>query len=277
MKSSLSKRSNLTQRIVTGLVGAVVILGGIYVSEWLFGAIFLTILIFTMLEFYDLVGLDGWIPLKTFGTISGGFVFTLFFLIEHGTLSSKFYFLIFPLVSGIYLIKLYKKSDPKPFANIAITFLGILYVALPFSLFNLAAHYENGEYRFEIIFGIMLILWASDTGAYFAGSRFGRRKLFERISPKKSWEGLLGGALVAIGMAILLSKYFIILNLVQWLIVALIIVISGTYGDLVESLFKRSMDIKDSSSRLPGHGGFLDRFDSLILSMPFIIAYIEIL
>ena len=229
-----------------------------------------------MLEFYHLVGLDGWIPLKTFGTISGGFVFSLFWLIERGTLDTKFYVLIFPLVSGIYLIKLYNKSDPNPFPNIAITFLGILYVTLPFSLFNFAAHFR-GDYSHQIISGVMLLLWATDTGAYFAGSLFGKSKLFERISPKKSWEGFFGGAITAVGTAIILSKYFLILGMTQWIVIAIIIVISGTYGDLVESLFKRSMDIKDSGDRLPGHGGFLDRFDSLILSMPFIIAYIELI
>ncbi len=237
--------------------------------------VFMVIMIFTMLEFYDLVGLDGWIPLKTFGTIAGGFVFLLFFMVERGTLSTKFYFLIFPLVSGIYLIKLYKKSDPNPFPNIAITFLGILYVALPFCLFNLAAHFR-GDYSYQIIAGVMLLLWGTDTGAYFAGSLFGKSKLFERISPKKSWEGFVGGAATSVGIAILLSKYFPLLNMTQWIVIAVIIVISGTYGDLVESLFKRSISIKDSGDRLPGHGGFLDRFDSLLLSMPFIIAYIEI-
>lgn len=275
MKSNLNRLSNLTQRVITGLVGAGVVLGASYYSEWTFLVLFLGICIFTMLEFYHLVGLDGWIPLKSFGTVSGGFIFILFFFIERGTLDPKFYFLIFPLVSGIYLIKLYKKSDPKPFANIAITFLGILYVSIPISLFNLAAHF-GPDYNYEIIAGIMLIVWGSDSGAYFAGSRFGRRKLFERISPKKSWEGLIGGALVAVGIAYLLSGYFETLTITQWIGVAIIIVISGTYGDLVESLFKRSMDIKDSGTNLPGHGGFLDRFDSLLLSMPFIIAYIKV-
>lgn len=261
--------------MITGLIGGLIILGGIYFSEWAFLLVFLAIVIFTMLEFYHLVGLDGWVPLKSFGTISGAFIFTLFFFVERGTLSDKFYFLIFPLVSGIYLIKLYKKSDPKPFPNVAITFLGILYVAIPISLFNLAAHF-GPEYNHEIIFGVMLILWASDTGAYFAGSLFGRRKLFERISPKKSWEGLAGGAIIAVGASVAISYYFDTLTIIQWIVIALIIVSSGTYGDLVESQFKRSMQIKDSSDRLPGHGGFLDRFDSLLLSMPFIIAYIKI-
>ena len=275
MKARIERYNNLTQRIIAGLIGATAIIGGVYLSEWIFLFLFMAIGIMTQLEFYKLVGLDGYIPLKTFGSISGAFIFLLFFFVERGDLSDKFFFLIFPLVSGIYLIKLYKKSDTRPFSNIAITFLGILYVALPISLFNLAAFYK-GSYNYEIIIGIMFILWASDTGAFFAGSRFGKRKLFERISPKKSWEGFIGGAAVAIGISQLLSLYFHILSPLQWFVISLIIIVSGTYGDLVESLFKRSISIKDSGSMIPGHGGFLDRFDSLLLSMPFIIAYIEV-
>jgi len=275
MTYSLNKYNNLTQRVIAATIGAAIVLSGVCFSEWAYFIIFLLICIFTQLEFYNLVGLDGMIPLKTFGTISGSFIFTLIYLVERGTLSDKFYFLIFPLVSGIYLIKLYKKSDKKPFSNIAITFLGILYVAIPISLFNIAAYYK-GSYGYEIIVGIMLILWASDTGAYFAGSRFGKRKLFERISPKKSWEGFIGGAVLALIFAYIISRYFMSLDLLQWIIVAVLIVVSGTYGDLVESLFKRSIDIKDSGKTIPGHGGFLDRFDSLLLSMPFIIGYLEI-
>src|SRR5690606_33931267 len=110
---------------------------------------------------------------------------------------TEYYMLIFPLISFIYMIKLYKKFERKPFTNIAFTFLGIFYVAIPFALLNVIA-FDNGQYNYEVILGTLLILWASDTGAYFAGTRFGKRKLFERISPKKSWEGFLGGAVLAL-------------------------------------------------------------------------------
>ena len=272
----MNRYNNLTQRVIAGAVGSIAIIFGVYYSEWLFFALFFAICILTQLEFYNLVGLDGMVPLKTFGSLSGGIIFLMFFLVERGNLDDKYFFLVFPLVSGIYLIKLYKKNEEKPFSNIAITFLGILYVALPISLFNLAAYSSEGVYNYEIIIGIMLILWGSDTGAYFAGSRFGKRKLFKRISPKKSWEGSIGGAFLAILVAYFLSVNFFSLNPIQWYVISLIIIVSGTYGDLVESLFKRSIAIKDSGTSIPGHGGFLDRFDSLLLSMPFIIAYIKI-
>lgn len=175
----------------------------------------------------------------------------------------------------IFLIKLYRPLDKKPFTSIAFTILGIVYVALPFSLMSMIV-FRYGDYNPLIAIGILLILWASDTGAYFAGTRFGKRKLFERISPKKSWEGSIGGTILAILMSIVVGYNFELLPLWQWIGVATLIVVGGTYGDLVESLFKRSILIKDSGNFIPGHGGFLDRFDGLLIAVPFIVAFLKI-
>ena len=271
----ISKYNNLTQRLITAIIGSAVVIAGVAYSEWTYFAVFLFICLFSMLEFYKLAGLDGIIPLKTIGTFSGVVVFSLSFFIELGLLTNKYYFLIFPLVSIIYMIKLYKKTELKPFTNIAYTFLAICYIAVPFALLNHAV-FDEGYYNYEIILGALLILWASDTGAYFAGTMFGKRKLFERISPKKSWEGFWGGAALAIAMTYGISLFFESLQIVDWLIVAILIIIGGTFGDLIESLLKRSIEIKDSGKSLPGHGGFLDRFDGLFISAPFIAAYLEI-
>ena len=276
MTSVLNKYSNLTQRIIAAVIGAILIISGILFSEWSYFIIFFLICAATQLEFYKLVGLDGMIPLKTFGTFCGLSLFTISFLIESGRIGEKYYFLIFPLATLIYLIYLYRKGAIKPFRGIAFTFLGILYVAIPFSLLNVMAFYP-GQYAFELLIGALLILWANDTGAYFAGVRFGRRKLFERVSPKKSWEGSIGGLILALAMAYTIALNTDILPLWQWLVIGIIIVIGGTYGDLVESLFKRSIEIKDSGRLIPGHGGFLDRFDGLLLSTPFIITFLKIL
>jgi phosphatidate cytidylyltransferase len=185
------------------------------------------------------------------------------------------YFVIAPLASITFFIKLYAKEE-KPFTNIAFTFLGILYVAIPYSLIHVSV-FHNGVYDYEIIIGMLLLLWASDTGAYFAGTKFGKTKLFERVSPKKSWEGSIGGTITAFLMAFAVSYYFDALKQWEWLTVAAIMVIIGTYGDLVESLFKRSIEIKDSGQSIPGHGGFLDRFDGLLLASPFIVAFLRII
>ena len=275
MTSAITKYNNLTQRIITGLLGSAAIITGDSINEWTYCLIFFIICLFSLLEFYKLAGLDGLVPQKTFGTICGVAIYLLSFFIEKGSISYRYYFLIFPIVSCVYMIKLYKKFERKPFTNIAFTFLGIFYVAIPFALLNIAV-FEGNVYNYEIIFGCLFILWASDTGAYFAGTFFGKRKLFERISPKKSWEGFFGGAVLALIFAYGLSQFFHSITLLQWIVIGVIIIIGGTFGDLVESLLKRSIEIKDSGTSIPGHGGFLDRFDGLLISAPFIVAYLEI-
>lgn len=257
------------------MFGAFLILGGVYYSQWSYFAIFVLISIITQLEFYKNVGLDGMIPLKTFGTFCGAMIFALSFFIEGGFIGSQFYYLVFPVAACVYMIYLYRKSSIKPFRGIAFTFLGIIYVAIPFALINIIA-FHPGRYSGDLIIGSMLILWASDTGAYFAGVKFGKRKLFKRVSPKKSWEGSVGGLLIALAMTYTVSNFSNTLSMKDWLIIGFIIVIMGTYGDLVESLFKRSIEIKDSGSLIPGHGGFMDRFDGLLLAAPFIIAFLKI-
>ncbi|MCU0419982.1 MAG: phosphatidate cytidylyltransferase [Cyclobacteriaceae bacterium] len=281
MTEKLKSYSNLTQRIITALIGAAAIVAGIMVSEWTYFVIFFLITALSLWEFYKLAGLDGMLPQKTFGTLCGLLIFVLSFLIERGAISYRYYFVFFPLLSCVYMIKLYKKFERKPFTNIAFTFLGVFYVAIPFALLNIAT-FENGSYDYQIIFGCLFILWASDTGAYFAGTFFGKRKLFERISPKKSWEGFVGGAILAFVFAYGLPYFFSAIGHEptirwwQWMVIGVLIVIGGTFGDLVESLLKRSIEIKDSGTALPGHGGFLDRFDGLLISAPFIVAFLEI-
>jgi phosphatidate cytidylyltransferase len=275
MTSVLKNLPNLAQRIITGVLGAFAVIFGVVYSEWTYFIVFFIICILSLLEFYRLTGLDGLAPLKTFGTICGMVIFTLSFFVERGDISGKFYFVIFPLVSLIYMIKLYKRFERKPFTNIAFTFLGILYVAVPFALLNIAA-FNDGVYNYEIIWGSLFILWATDTGAYFAGTYFGKSKLFPRISPKKSWEGAVGGAVLALIFAVGIAYFFKSFLMWQWLVIAAIIIVGGIYGDLVESLLKRSIEIKDSGDALPGHGGFLDRFDGLLISAPSIVAFIEL-
>ncbi|MEM7109114.1 MAG: phosphatidate cytidylyltransferase [Bacteroidota bacterium] len=275
MTSILGKYSNLKQRIIAAFFGAFLIIGSAYYSQWSYFIIFVLISIITQLEFYKNVGLDGMIPLKTFGTFCGSLIFVLSFFVEGGFIESMYYYAVFPVAACVYMIYLYRKRAVKPFRGIAFTFLGIIYVAIPFALINIIA-FHPGQYSGDLIIGSMLILWASDTGAYFAGVRFGKRKLFKRVSPKKSWEGSLGGLVLAMAMTFGVAHYSRALPLQNWLVIGLIIVIMGTYGDLVESLFKRSIEIKDSGSLIPGHGGFMDRFDGLLLAAPFIIAYLKL-
>ena len=268
--------TNLQQRVIVAVAGGLVLVGAIIGNEWTYFAVFFMICLLTQREFYRLVGLDGNAPLTFYGTLTGLFIFTLTFLVEKRLIGSEHYFWISPVASVIFFIKLYKKNEKKPFTNIAFTFLGIIYVAVPFSLLNICVFLHNAKYSHQIILGCMFLLWASDTGAYFAGTRFGKTQLFARVSPKKSWEGSIGGTIAAILVASLLAYFFTDLKYWHWYSIALIIVVTGTYGDLVESLFKRSIAIKDSGTSIPGHGGFLDRFDGLLLSAPFIVAFLRI-
>jgi phosphatidate cytidylyltransferase len=272
---AIRKYNNLTQRIITGILGAAAIITGVAVGPWTYFAIFLLICFFTLREFYKLASVDSMVPEKTIGIVSGIAIFILSFLIEKQVLQVKYYLLVFPLLALIFIVKLYKR-EKKPFTNIAFTFLGLIYISVPISLLNFAV-FDNGNYNFEIILGTLLILWAADTGAYFAGTFLGKHKLFERISPKKTWEGFTGGALLALVFVFGLTKYANSLSVGEWVGVGIIIIVFGTFGDLVESLLKRSIEIKDSGNVLPGHGGFLDRFDGLLIASPFLVAFLELL
>lgn len=275
MKSHLTKYNNLTQRIIVAILGTIVIIAAIYWQAWSYFAVFLIITFLSLQEFYKLAGIDGYLPLRFWGIVSGLLIYTLSFLVQMDMIEPVIFYVVFPFSSIIYFIKLYKKSDEQPFTNIAYTFLGILYVAIPFSLLHVIA-FSTGAYQFDLITGILLLTWASDTGGYFAGTLFGKTKLFHRISPKKSWEGFVGGALLTLVIAFLLSNFIVFLPMWKWMTIGILTVIAGTYGDLVESLFKRSINIKDSGESLPGHGGFLDRFDALLLSLPFIAAFLKL-
>lgn len=275
MRSNLNKYNNLTQRIIIAILGVVIIIPALYWHPWAYFVVFLIISFLSLREFYMLVGIDGYLPLKFWGTLSGMLIYTFTFLVQMDIIEPVIFYLVFPFSAIIYFIKLYKKSDVKPFTNIAYTFLGILYVAIPFSLLHVIA-FSTGNYHFELVAGILILTWASDTGGYFAGTLFGKTKLFERISPKKSWEGFVGSVILTLIIAFVISMFVNALPLWKWIVMGILTVIAGTYGDLVESLFKRSIKIKDSGTSLPGHGGFLDRFDALLLSLPFIAAFLKL-
>lgn len=186
------------------------------------------------------------------------------------------------LISIIYLMvcELYLKAED-PIGNWAYTMMAQLYIALPFSTLNVLAFPSLGQYNMLLPLSIFVFLWVNDSGAYCVGSLLGRHKLFPRISPGKSWEGSIGGGVlvivVAIVIALLIEKHTpgqSALSPLGWAGLGLTVVIFGTWGDLVESLFKRTLGIKDSGNILPGHGGMLDRFDSSLLAIPAAVVYL---
>jgi len=234
-------------------------------------------------EYYTLIKKTGVKPNKIIGMLTSLSAYVLSTLIASGLLEAK-YFAILPLFLLTAMItKLYSKEE-KHFDSLAHTFFPVLYVGLPLCLFPFAAFSHTGlatllPHNYEpfssgIIIGFFALTWANDTGAYLVGITFGRHRLFERISPKKSWEGFVGGVAFAALSGWLLSGWLGVISDIHWVILALIVSIVGTYGDLVESMLKRSVDAKDSGSIMPGHGGFLDRFDSALLAFPVIYLFI---
>ena len=185
------------------------------------------------------------------------------------------------LITIIYLLiaELYLKQDD-PIQDWAYTMLSQMYIALPFSMLNVLAFTSDSSsvvvFNTLLPLSVFVFLWMNDTGAYCVGSLIGRHKLFPRISPGKSWEGSIGGAIVVLAVAAAISIYIddVMLTLPQWLGLGLVVVVFGTWGDLVESLFKRTLGIKDSGNILPGHGGMLDRFDSSLLAIPAAVVYL---
>lgn len=277
--------NDLKQRVITGLVFGIVMIGSILLSPITFFILFFIINLLSVLEFYKIVSIDDIKPQIIFGTGISIIIYLYFthiaqsyFKFEMQTeidILLKSPFIIFLLLLFLFIFELYRNKQ-KPFVNIALTIAGVFYIALPLGLFSCMAFYPGGneKYHPQLVLGFFILLWSSDTGAYFAGRQFGKNRLFERISPKKTWEGLLGGALTAMIAALIISKYYTILTMPDWIVISLIIVIAGTFGDLVESMLKRSLQLKDSGKILPGHGGLLDRFDGLLGSAPFVFFYL---
>jgi phosphatidate cytidylyltransferase len=182
------------------------------------------------------------------------------------------WYLLVPIGTLIFFVELYRKSATVV-NNIAHTLMGVMYIGVPFAVSNVIMKYEFGA-TFMLCF--FLMLWANDTFAYLFGIMLGKHKLFPSISPKKSWEGYFGGIISVVGVAYLLHLAFEGTQFVHIAAIGLIVAITGVFGDLVESMIKRNAGVKDSGSIMPGHGGLLDRFDAVLLSLPLVFAYVQI-
>jgi len=291
--------SELIKRTTTGLLLLVLVIGSILLNSLAFVAVFLIILVATLYEYYRMLSRAKIRPQTLIGILIGAFLYIFIFLISIGFLQTRFLVLFFPLVSLVFVNELFFNEN-RPFHNIAFTLLGIFYIAVPFSLFHFMVFEITDElnlgldegrdivnfvfqprnlvvYNYQILLGFFFLHWINDTGAYLVGVTLGKHKLFKRISPKKSWEGVFGGVIFSFVTVILLSKYFPSLSLFSWLVVALIVVVFGTVGDLIESLLKRYLGLKDSGSFLPGHGGFLDRYDGVLFSTPIVYAFLQLI
>ena len=261
-------------RVITAFFFVAVMLASLLLGAYTFTVFFLMLSLFSTEEFYKLVRTDGLKPLSFLGwalVISIYVPLSLYFL--YNAPSVLFLFCV-PFFILVIIAELYRNLK-NPFHNIAYTIIGVVFAALPFCFFY-ALGFMDDAYSWHLPLAFLIMLWSNDTGAYFFGITLGKNRLFERHSPKKSWEGFAGGLFCSMLSGYILSIYFTELALFHWLIVSVIIVSSGTLGDLSESMLKRSLSTKDSGSLLPGHGGLLDRFDGLLLASPLVFVYLSL-
>ena len=288
------KLKNLLVRTASGVVLAVVVVGGLFLSPWSAAVLGSLIMIGCLMEFYSLCRAAGYNPAKRMGAfiamlmfVSGACVpfalstaedapnvFDALAVMSVLLGATMIINLILALFIPIIFVRELWRNHPTPIANISTTIGGLFYVALPMSLMPfLSIMLGGGKWSPWGVLIYVLLVWSNDVFAYLAGVTCGRHRMCERISPKKSWEGFVGGILGSIGMA-LLAGHLLHSNLLFWGGLGLVVSLSGVAGDFIESLFKRSVGVKDSGNILPGHGGFLDRFDALIVSVPFAMFYI---
>ena len=272
------KLPNIVVRILAGAVFVSLLLGGILINQYTFVIIFSVLTALSLSEFYGLVEKDAKVPvIRTWNVLGGFFLFLggFYYCAHEASVIAFVPYMIYLL--ALFVSELYMKRQ-NPIQSLAYSLLGQVYIAAPFALTNyLVFAYEPGSYHYVYILALLVFIWVNDSFAYLTGIAFGKHRLFERISPKKSWEGFIGGAAVAVASALIFAHFFANLSVFAWLGFAAVTVAFGTWGDLFESLIKRTLGVKDSGNMIPGHGGILDRFDSTILAIPAIFIYLQLI
>lgn len=272
------------RRTLTGSWIVIFILGGFWLHPVTFFLTGFVIVAGAQYEYYLMIRNQHGVKVQLIpGLFTGAVIYTLSSLAAAEIISMKYLLMTAPVIIVIMFAELYR-HEAKPFDSLAHTLLPLIYIVVPLSMFPFSAFSYNGldsllphgitDFSPGIVVGFFILLWANDTGAYLIGITLGHHRLLERISPKKSWEGFFGGLIISVLAAWFLGNWFGVISRAGWIIVAVIISISGTYGDLVESMLKRSLGVKDSGNIMPGHGGLLDRFDSTFLSFPFVFLFI---
>jgi phosphatidate cytidylyltransferase len=274
----------MKQRAITGLIFAAAMLGGIYGGKYTFYILFGLVAAGSLWELGAMVFSDTnyrrarqavMVGLGLLPYLSVGWQF----LHREGSSPAfspeGWFILILLALFLLFIVELYLSAE-RPFSNIGHYALGLAYTGIPYTLLVGIAMW-SGEYSPHRVFGLIWLIWTNDVMAYVTGSRLGRRKLFPRISPGKTWEGMVGGLVATLLMAWLLSYWLPDYTPGQWLLLGAIASVIGTFGDLVESMLKRSVGVKDSGTLFPGHGGFLDRFDAFVFCLPFVWAALWVL
>ncbi len=275
--------SGLKKRIITAIFFVLVVFGGLIGGKYSFGVLFALVAALCLWEFHTHILEDENRTTRNIRKILAIIVgllpvaFTGLGVLLDVKVNDYLLPTLLIVFSSFFLLFIFElfTQTKRPFSNIASVVLGTIYIGVPFSLLALIA-FRSGEYSPNLVICLLLLVWANDVFAYFVGSYLGKNKLFPRISPKKTWEGSLGGVIGTMLTALLCFYIFPSenLSLINWAVLGVLVAIFGSLGDLVESMFKRSLGIKDSGNLLPGHGGFLDRFDAFIFIIPFVTTYL---
>ena len=256
----------ILRRLLTGIVYVVILLSAIFLSSDAFDFLFMAFGLACLYEFKKLTKLQGF---YIFGAYLGLWWVFIYLLNNYTYSQSIIHILMFITITiNIALLFYLFSNKEKQFTSLQKFLIGLFYIGGG-CIFLTMIPYQKNNFENLLIMGIFILIWVNDSFAYLVGKSIGKTKLFPQVSPKKTWEGTIGGFIFAMIAAYFMSKYDTNITLTQWLILAAVIVVSGSLGDLLESKFKRSAGVKDSGAILPGHGGMLDRLDSLIFAAPF--------
>jgi len=271
--------SNLLKRSISGFLYVAIMMLGTLTHPLVFALIFGTVLFFTQYEFYAMVAGAGHKITRFPGSILGVIYFLLCFAVANNYIPQFFSLAFIPIILFLFILELFR-SNRNTLERSGLTILGFIYIAGSFSMMNFIVFSSIGGQAHTfypwILVGLFFIIWINDSFAYLIGTKFGKHKMYPKISPKKSWEGLIGGAVAGITMGILNAVMFQAIDMLNWIIVAILTVAFGTLGDLFESKLKREIGAKDSGNILPGHGGFLDRLDSMLFAVPVVFFWLII-
>lgn len=258
----------LVVRIISGLMYVTIIVFALFASRELFLALLFFLGLLTINEFQKLVHLNSYVSFIIFSIL----LYTLgYLLIDRNAI---ILYTITAVFVNLFLLKDLLITSKIPMFE-KKKYISLIFYLIAGFIFLALIPYRNGNFTPKIVAGIFFLIWANDSSAYVVGKNFGKKKLLERISPKKTVEGFLGGFVGCIIAAFLIFKYLTSLELWMWLIMAVMVAILGTFGDLIQSKFKRQAGVKDSGSLMPGHGGIYDRLDSALFVSPFIYAFLE--
>lgn len=272
--------NNFVKRTLSGIGFAAVMLAAFLTNKYIFGAVMLFSLVVMMWEFLQMTCGKNYRYSQILSILSGATLFILTYLYKGFDFPGRLVILAFVPMFILMINSLYLK-DKSRFGTFSNLYAALIYIAVPWSLLNFAVFNAEGEFNGILLLSFFAIIWGSDVGAYIFGMSFGQKygkKLFPSISPKKSWIGFWGGLFTAVLVAVILNLTGIFtFKMIHCVAMAVLLCITGVYGDLIESQWKRHYDVKDSGKIIPGHGGLLDRFDSALIAIPIGIIYLVVM